>query len=255
MGAGERSGAAVASPSRRVALITGGARRLGAEITRSFAARGYDVVLHHGASPAEAEQLAAELRRLHGGRVLVVQADLAEADAPARIVRTAMDAFGALDVVVSSASLMLNRPFADVTIDDWTRTEAINLRAPFFLMQAAAKVMGKGGVIIQMADHLAHETGFPNLMPHQVTKSAIPQLVATFAAALGPDIRVNAVAPGLVLAPDDLSEAAIASFLRDVPLARSGMPADVVQAMHYLVEAEYVTGTVLQVDGGRHLRR
>lgn len=242
-------------PTRRVALITGGARRLGAEITRSFAARGYDVVMHHGASAAEAEQLATELRRLHGVRVVVVQEDLADALAPSRLVRAAIDTCGALDVLVSSASFMLNKPFAEITVDDWVRTEAINLRAPFFLMQAAAKVMGKGGVIIQMADHLAHETGFPHLIPHQVTKSALPQLVATFAAALGPDIRVNGVAPGLVLAPDDLSEAAIASFLRDVPLARSGMPADVVQAMHYLVEAEYVTGTILQVDGGRHLRR
>jgi pteridine reductase len=240
---------------RRVALVTGGARRLGAEITRSFAARGYDVVLHHGASPADAERLATELRRLHGVRVHIAQEDLADVTAPARLVRSSMDAFGALDVVVSSASLMLNKPYAEVTADDWMRSEAINLRAPFFLMQAAAKVMGKGGVIIQMADHLANETGFPHLIPHQVTKSALPQLIATFAAALGPDIRVNGVAPGLVLAPDDLSDAAIASFLRDVPLARSGMPADVVQAMHYLVEAEYVTGTVLQVDGGRHLRR
>lgn len=241
--------------ARRVALVTGGARRLGAEITRSFAARGYDVVLHHGNSSADAARLAAELRRLHGVRIEVVQEDLQDAAAPARVVHAAIRAFGALDVVVSSASLMLNKPFAEVTLDDWTRTEAVNLRAPFFLMQAAAAVMGKGGVIIQMADHLANETGFPHLIAHQVTKSALPQLIATFAAALGPDIRVNGIAPGLVLAPDDLSEGAIAAFLRDVPMARSGMPADVVQALHYLVEAEYVTGTVLQVDGGRHLRR
>lgn len=245
----------VADTPRRVALVTGGARRLGAEITRSFSARGYDVVLHHGNSAADAERLANELRRLHGGRVHIVQEDLADAHAPARIIRAAMQTFGALDVVVSSASLMLNKAFTDVTVEDWQQTEAINLRAPFFLMQAAAKVMGKGGVIIQMADHLANETGFPHLIAHQVTKSALPHLIATFATALGPDIRVNGIAPGLVLAPDDLSEAAIASFLRDVPLARSGMPADVVQALHYLVEAEYVTGTVLQVDGGRHLRR
>jgi pteridine reductase len=247
--------ARAATTSRRVALVTGGARRLGAEIVRSFAARGYDVVLHHGSSEEQAETLAAELRRLHGVQVLTVQEDLADAAAPARMIDSTMRTFGALDVVVSSASLMLTTPFADVTVDEWTRTEAINLRAPFFLMQAASRVMGKGGVIIQIADHLAHETGFSHLIPHQVTKSALPQLVATLAVALGPAIRVNAVAPGLVLAPDDMPEATIAAFLRDVPLARSGMPADVVQAIHYLVEAEYVTGTVLQVDGGRHLRR
>lgn len=241
--------------SRRVALITGGARRLGAEITRSFAARGYDVLLHYGQSEGEATRLASDLAKLYGVSVVPFAADLEEVTAPAAIVKAAIDAFGALDVVVSSASLMLARPVMDITIDDWTRTEAINLRAPFLLMQAAARVMGKGGVIVQMADHLAEETGFPHLIPHQVTKAAIPQLVATMAVALAPDIRVCAVAPGLVLAPDDLSETAIANFLRDVPLARSGVPADVVQAIHYLLEAEYVTGSVLRVDGGRHLRR
>lgn len=241
--------------ARRVALITGGARRLGAEITRSFAARGYDILLHHGNSDGDAVRLTQELQRLHGVKVHVVREDLADATAPARVVQAAITTFGALDVVVSSASVMINKPFADVTVDDWMQTEAINLRAPFFLMQAAAKSMSKGGVIIQLADHLAQETGFPHLIPHQVTKSALPQLIGTMAVALGPEIRVNGVAPGLVLAPEGLSENVIAAFLRDVPMARSGMPADVVQAIHYLVEAEYVTGSVLQVDGGRHLRR
>jgi pteridine reductase len=240
---------------RRVALVTGGARRLGAEIVRSFAARGYDLLVHHGNSPVEAATLARDLERLHGVHIEVVQEDFVDPTAPARVVAAAIRRFGAVDVVVSSASLMLSKPLAEVSPDDWARTEAINLRAPFFLMQAAATVMGKGGVIIQLADHLAKETGFPHLIAHQVTKAALPQLVAAMAVALGPDIRVNAVAPGLVLAPDDLSDAAIAAFLRDVPLARSGMPADVVQAIHYLVEAEYVTGSVIQVDGGRHLRR
>lgn len=247
--------AAPEAGSRRVALVTGGARRLGADITRSFAARGYDVLLHHGHSAEDAERLAEELHRLHGGRVVVVEADFEDPAAPAQVVAAAIDAFGALDVVVSSASLMLSRPFADVTPTDWIRTEAINVRAPFFLMQAAVRVMGKGGVIIQLADHLADETGFPQLIPHQVTKSAVAHLVRTVAQAVGPDLRVNAVAPGLVLAPAELGEAAIAAFLRDVPLARSGVPADVIQAIHYLVDAEYVTGTVLRVDGGRHLRR
>ena len=112
-----------------------------------------------------------------------------------------------------------------------------------------------GGVIIQMSDHLAFETVFPDLIPHQVTKSAVTTLVRTMASALAPRVRVNAVAPGLVLAPDRMSDAALQHFLRDVPLARGGSPDDVVQAIHYLVDAPYVTGEVLHVDGGRHLRR
>jgi pteridine reductase len=157
--------------------------------------------------------------------------------------------------VVSSASIMSRHMFGAVTAPEWATVEAVNLRAPFFLMQAATPHMADGGVFIQLSDHLAFETGFPHLIPHQVTKSALTQLVRTVAAAVAPRVRVNAVAPGLVLAPDDFSEAALAQFLVDVPLARSGTPADLVQAIHFLVDASYVTGVVLPVDGGRHLRR
>lgn len=240
---------------RKVALVTGGARRVGAAIVRSFAQRGYDVVLHHGNSPDAANTLASQLEAEYGVRVVVVQEDLVDPTAPARVVQAAVNAFDTLDVVVSSASVMEWRDFEAVTPDDWARTEAINLRAPFFLMQAAGRVVNDGGSIIQIADHLANETGFPRLIPHQVTKAALGQLVRAVADLLAPRIRVNAVSPGLVLAPDDLSPEATARFLRDVPLARSGTPDDVVAAIHYLVNASYVTGTVLDVDGGRHVRR
>jgi len=241
--------------ANRVALVTGGARRVGAEIVRSFAARGYDVLLHHGNSSPAAAALAEELRGLHGVRIEVVQEDLADVHAPPRIVDAAMRAFGALDVVVSSASVMTMHPFEAVTPGQWEQTSAINLRAPFFLMQAAARVMRDGGVIVQLSDHLAFEAIFPQLIPHQVTKSALTQLVRTTASAFAPRLRVNAVAPGLVLPPDDLSEDAIERFLRDVPMGRSGTPVDVAQAIHFLVDAPYITGIVLPVDGGRHLRR
>jgi len=238
----------------RVTLVTGGARRLGAEIVRSFAARGDDIVLHHGSSAADADALAAELRGA-GIRVLVVQENLEDTLAPARIVDAAMTEFGRLDVVVSSASVMTNRPFDEVTPADWDTAHAVNLRAPFFLMQAAGRAMREGGTIVQMSDHLAFESIFPHLIPHQVTKYALSQLVRTVAGALAPRVRVNAVAPGLVLAPKELSAAAIERFLEDVPLGRSGAPSDVIGAIHYLVDAPYVNGIVLPVDGGRHFRR
>ena len=241
--------------SNRVALVTGGARRVGAEIVRSFAARGYDVMLHHGNSPDAAAALAVELHRTHGVRVDMVKADLADVQAPARIIDATMRAFDALDVVVSSASVMMTHPFDAVTPEEWDQTTAVNLRAPFFLMQAAARVMRDGGVIVQLSDHLAFEAIFPHLIPHQVTKSALTQLVRTTASTFAPRLRVNAVAPGLVLPPDDLSDETIERFLRDVPMGRSGTPLDVSQAIHFLVDAPYITGIVLPVDGGRHLRR
>lgn len=238
----------------RVTLVTGGARRVGAAIVRSFAERGDAVVIHYGNSAGEAEAFAAELRA-KGTQVHLVQADLADAAAPEHVVNEAVRAFGKLDVVVSSASIMMRHPFDAVTPAEWQETEAVNLRAPFFLMQAAARVMTDGGVIVQMSDHLAFETIFPDLIPHQVTKSALTQLVRTVAAKLAPRIRVNAVAPGLVMAPEGLIGERLERFLKDVPLARSGNTDDVVQAIHYLVEATYVTGIVLPVDGGRHLWR
>jgi pteridine reductase len=239
---------------RRVTLVTGGARRLGAAIVRSFAAAGDALVVHYGSSAEEAETLAAELRR-SGTDVVLVQGDLRDPAAPERIVAEAMRAFGQLDVVISSASRMMRHTLDQVTADDWDTVHAINLRAPFFLMRAAGRVMSDGGVIVQMADHLAHETGFPTLYPHQISKSAIPQLVRVMAQAFAPRIRVNAVEPGLVLAPADLTDAKMTKFLADVPLGRSGSPDDVIGAIHYLVNAPYVTGTVLTVDGGRRLRR
>lgn len=239
---------------RRVTLVTGGARRVGAQIVRAFAERGDAIVLHHGSSPADAEQLATELRA-NGNPVHVVAADLRDASAPVRVVDEAMSAFGKLDVVVSSASLMLSHNFDAVTPDEWNAVSEINLRAPFFLSQAAAKVMKPGSSIIHMCDHLANEARFPHLIPHQATKAGVANLVHTLAGALAPHIRVNGVAPGLVLKPVDLTPEGEAAFMRDVPMGRAGTPADVAGAILFLVEATYITGVVLPVDGGRHLWR
>ncbi len=199
--------------------------------------------------------MAADLRQQFGVPVAVVQEDLRDAQAPARVIDATVRQLGGIDVVVSSASVMEIVALDNVSPAHWDLTEAINLRAPFFLMQAAARALREGGVMIQLSDHLAFETIFPELIPHQVTKSAVTTLVRTMASALAPRLRINAVAPGLVLAPDAMTEVALQRFLQDVPLARSGSPEDVVQAIHYLVDAPYVTGEILHVDGGRHLRR
>lgn len=240
--------------NRRVTLVTGGARRVGAEIVRAFAARGDAIVLHHGSSANDAAHLAEELMAA-GTPVHVVAADLRDAATPAHVVDEAMRAFGKLDVVISSASIMLNHALEAVTADEWDSVSDVNLRAPFFLSQAAAKVMQPGGNIIHMCDHLANEARFPHLIPHQATKAGVANLVATLAGALAPRIRVNGVAPGLVLKPADLSDEKVAMFMRDVPMGRSGTPADVAHAILFLIEASYITGVVLPVDGGRHLWR
>ena len=242
------------SADTRVTLVTGGARRLGAAIVRSFAERGDAVVIHHGNSQSEAQALADELRSA-GSNIHVLQADLSGRDAPKRIVDEVMDVFARIDTLISSASVMKSTPFDTVTPEAWDEIHAINLRAPFFLMQAAARCMTSGGCMIQLSDHLAFESIYPALIPHQVSKSALSQMVRSIADALAPKIRVNAVAPGMVLPPENMSSESRQRFLKDVPLDAVGTPQDVIDAIHYLVDARYVTGTVLRVDGGRHLRR
>ncbi len=239
---------------KRVTLVTGGARRVGAGIVRALAAHGDAIVLHHGESAKDADALATELRA-KGTEVHIVAANLRENGAPEHVVEEAMKAFGKLDVVVSSASVMLNKPFGTFTAEDWDISSDVNVRAPFLLSQAASKVMTQGGCIIHMCDHLASEARFPYLMPHQATKAAVANLVSTLAGALAPRIRVNGVAPGLVMKPEGFSDAALAEFLKDVPMGRSGTPDDVAQAILFLCEATFITGVVLPVDGGRHLWR
>lgn len=212
------------------------------------------MVIHHGSSPEKAKTLADELRSA-GATIHVLQSDLSERDAPKQIIDEVMKVFARIDTLISSASIMRSTPFGAVTPEQWDEIHAVNLRAPFFLMQAAARCMSVGGCIVQLSDHLAFESIYPTLIPHQVSKSALSQMVRSIAEAVAPDIRVNAVAPGMVLPPDSMSSESRQRFLNDVPLGVIGSPQDVIDAIHYLVNAPYVTGTVLRVDGGRHLRR
>jgi pteridine reductase len=237
----------------RVTLVTGGARRVGAAIVRACARRGDAVVIHAAHSVQEAEALAHELRAL-GGEAAVVVADLRDADAPARVVEQANSAFGRLDVLVNSAANFVQAPLTELSVAQWDEAFALNVRAPFFLAQAAARVMPAGGVIVNIADHLAFET-VPSMVAHGAAKASLVHVTRTLARALAPAIRVNAVAPGLVAAPDDWTDDDEARFLRQVPLGRTGQVADVADAVCWLVDASYVTGVVLPVDGGRGVAR
>jgi pteridine reductase len=233
----------------RSALVTGGARRVGAAFTRALAARGYRVAIHYRTGAEEAEQLAVDL----GNDARCYAADLAAAGAPAELMRQVVADFGPLDVLVNSASNFFKVPVEDVTEPLWDEVFAVNLRAPFFLAQQAAGVMRDGGCIVNMADLAAFET-WPDYVPHGIAKAGIVQMTRALARQFAPRIRVNAIAPGLVLAPEDMSEAETVHFARSTPLARNGTPQDVVRALEYLIDATFVTGDVLFVDGGRHVR-
>ena len=233
----------------RTALVTGGARRVGAAFSRALAARGYRVAIHYRTGEDEAEQLAAEL----GGGARCYAADLALPDAPTELIRRVSAELGPLDVLVNSASNFFKVPLADVTEALWDEVFAVNLRAPFFLARQAAGAMRDGGCIINMADLAAYET-WPDYVPHGIAKAGVVQMTRALARQFAPRIRVNAIAPGLVLAPEDMSAGEAAQFAKSTPLARNGAPHDVVRALEYLIDASFVTGDVLFVDGGRHVR-
>ena len=244
----------------KVALVTGAGRRVGRAIAESLAGEGARLAIHFNESRAGADELLSEVRA-RGGEAEVFQANLLEVAACEALVEAVQRRFGALDVLVNSAAVMVRTPFGEVTAGQWDSMFALNLRAPFFLSQAAARAMGWGGAergqrdgaIINIADLAAYESWI-GYVPHGISKSGIVRMTKSLAKVLGPRIRVNAVAPGAVLLPEGFSEAEAAHLAETAPLRRLGDPRDVSDAVLYLLKAEFVTGETLIVDGGRHVR-
>jgi len=240
-------------PKGRVALVTGGARRVGRALALALADGGARIAIHHHESPADAASLIDQLSA-RGIEAVAFQYDLREADAPDRLVADVVDHFGTLDILVNSAAVMVRSPLEDITFDQWDDTFALNLRAPFFCARAAERAMGeRGGVIVNLAD-LAGIEAWPAYAAHGISKAGVIHMTRVLARILAPRVRVNAIAPGAVLLPESWSADDAAHLERTTPLHRLGSPNDVAQAMLYLIEADYVTGDLIVVDGGRHIR-
>lgn len=236
------------------ALVTGAARRVGRAIALGLAGRGVRLAVHYHASRDEADAVLREALAAGAADAFCIAADLRSPDAPERLVRDVAARFGGLDVLVNSAAVMVRTPLPEVTIEQWDDIMALNLRAPFFCARAAAAVMGeRGGAIVNIAD-LAGLEAWPAYIPHGISKAAIIQMTSALARSLAPRVRVNAVAPGAVLLPESWSAEDAARLARTTPLGRIGTPGDVSQAVLYLLDADYVTGETLVVDGGRHIR-
>ena len=240
-----------ASPRTRVALVTGAGKRVGRAIALALGAEGYRVAVHYSRSAAGARETV-RLIRAAGGEGAAFRADLTSLGAPSRLVNDVVKSFSRIDVLVNSAASMTRTPLSSVREKDWDRIFALNLRAPFFCAVAAARAMGRrGGAIVNISDHMGFES-WPDFVPHGVSKAGVAAMTQALAGAFAPRVRVNAVAPGFVLAPEGYSAAKLRQFARETPLRRVGSPADVADAVRYFVRARYVTGEVLFVDGGRH---
>ncbi|TCV96138.1 pteridine reductase [Luteibacter rhizovicinus] len=240
---------------KRVVLVTGGARRVGAAIVRRLHEAGCDIALHYLRSEHEAAALASELQAIRPGSVVLFRADLADTSATRRLVDEVVARFGRLDGLVNNASSFYPTPVDSATPEQWDDLFAANARAPFFLAQAAAGELRRSrGAIVNIVD-IYGERPLAEHPVYCMAKAALGMLTLSLAKDLAPDIRVNAVAPGAILWPDSGKDQAAADALMEkTPLARMGQPAEVAEAVRWLLlDANYTTGQTVRVDGGRAL--
>jgi len=239
----------------KVALITGGARRVGAEIARTLHAHGMNLVIHYRSSKEDAHALQVELEKHRPKSVALARGDLLKVAQLPAIIEEAAAAFGRLDALVNNASSFYPTPVGAATEEQWEDLIGTNLKAPFFLAQAAAPHLKKThGCIVNITDIHA-ERPIKHYPVYSAAKAGLVMLTKSLARELAPEVRVNAIAPGTILWPEgeaEVSEAQKQEMLTRIPLRRSGSPDDIARTTLFLIrDADYINGQVIAVDGGR----
>lgn len=235
------------------ALVTGGAKRVGEAICRALHADGYRVLVHCHRSRAEGEHLVAALNATRRGSAVLLFGDLADAADLDTLLAETLEVAPDLSLLVNNASAFFATPLATATPAQWDALVGANLRAPFFLAQGLHRVLaGNFGSIVNLADIYA-ERPLKDHPVYAMTKAGLVALTKSLARDLAPSVRVNAIAPGAILWPENASEAYRQQLLARIPLQRAGSPQDIARAVSFLASADYVTGQVLAVDGGRSL--
>jgi len=235
------------------ALITGAGKRIGLAIARDLAVHGWAVALHHSASRDGANDLAAAIVD-KGGKAAVLQADFTDHGEVNELVPRAVDAVGPLTLLINNAAIFERDEIDNVTDESWQRNIDINLRAPVFLARAFAdqRPTGQAGNIINILDQrVLNPTPF--FMSYTASKMALHGLTRTWALALAPDIRVNAIAPGFTLRSTNQTDAQFQASLDVQPLQRGTTPAEICEAVRFVLNAPALTGQTLALDGGQHL--
>ena len=244
-----------AKSSMTTALVTGAAKRIGACIARTLHGRGCDVVLHYHGSADAAGQLAAELNALRDGSATIVQADLADGDALERVAAEVRSRTTRLDLLVNNASRFFPTTVGETSRAQWDDLMESNLAGPYFLTQALLpELKAARGSVVNILDVYATRP-LKRHVAYTMAKAGLQMMTLALAKELGPEVRVNGVAPGAILWPEnDMSEAEQQKILEKVVLGKAGAPEDIASAVAYLgLDAPYVTGQVLAVDGGRSL--
>ncbi len=239
----------------KVVLITGAAHRIGATTARTLHAAGANIVLHYRGSRKGAHALQEELNAERGDSVVLVQADLHQTEKLSALVRDAKEAWGRLDVLVNNASTFYPTAVGEVGENEWNDLMGTNLKAPFFLAQAAAPhLKASRGCIVNIVDIHA-DRPLKSHPVYSIAKAGLVMLTKSLAGELGPEVRVNAIAPGAILWPEnDMDEVTKQRIVSRTFLKRQGRPQDIAKTVLFLIrDAEYMSGQVLTVDGGRSL--
>lgn len=237
--------------SGRVALITGGAKRVGRAIAQRLARAGCHLAIHHRASADAARQTGIECQQA-GVQVMLPSGDLADAQTPDLLVQQVLERFGRLDVLINNASMFEPMTLADFTMEAFEKTLRVNLTAPAALAHAARDVLrSTRGRIVNLCDAMSQRPG-PGYLAYMASKAGLEALTKSLARALAPDVNVVGIAPGVVDWPEDYAPALREKLTARIPLGRAGTPEDVAAAVHFvLAEGDYLTGVILPIDGGR----
>lgn len=235
----------------KVALVTGGAKRVGRAISLELAEHGANLVINYNSSKKEADEVV-ELIRNTGRKAIAVKADVSKADEVAELVQVALNKFERVDILVNNAAIFFKTPFLEITEEDWDLFMNVNLKSAFLCSQKVAKVMLEqgSGKIINIADAAGGIKGWKSHIPYSVSKAGLIMLTKTMAKALAPNIHVNAVAPGPVLLPEYYSEEEKQRAIESTLLKRLGSPEDIAKAVIFLGKSDYITGETITVDGG-----
>jgi pteridine reductase len=234
----------------KVALVTGAGRRLGRALALGLGRAGFTVAVHYRSEPESARRTL-ELLLEAGGEGAVFHADLSEPDAAGRLSSEVASQLGRLDALVHSASVWIEKPVAQVTGADWDKTFSVGPRAGFFLAQAAYEALASSEGAVLFVSDVAATKAWPRHVPHAAAKAALEALVRNLAVAMAPEVRVNGLAPGIVLPPDDLSADDVERLVARTPLRRIVPVEDLVSMALMLVANRSVTGQVVAVDAGR----
>jgi len=241
------------APARRVALVTGAGVRLGRAIALERAAAGCDIAVHYRASRDEAEQTAAEIRLL-GVDAVAIRAELARPAECERLVARVREKLGRLDILVGSAANFVHLPFADTDAATWDEAMDVNARANFLLGRAAGpELRRRRGRVVLISDLAARAT-WKGYAAHSISKAALEAVIRVLARQLAPEVSVNGVAPGTILAPASMPKATFRKIVAEIPMGRAGTPEEVAAAVGFFCDGPgFVTGQILAIDGGRSL--